>query len=96
MSPGRTSASGSSLGGPRTYAFDSDGDGVADVCSLTDHPPGPPWLVRTLWRLLVAIGSTLSRTDAGSMTVKLMLLMAVARWTTAPLRSALLPWLLAR
>ena len=23
-----------SLGGPRTYAFDSDGDGVADVCSL--------------------------------------------------------------
>ena len=23
-----------SLGGPQTYAFDSDGDGVADVCSL--------------------------------------------------------------
>ena len=23
-----------SLGGPRTYAFDGDGDGVADVCSL--------------------------------------------------------------
>ena len=23
-----------SLGGPRTYAFDSDDDGVADVCSL--------------------------------------------------------------
>ena len=23
-----------SLGGPKTYAFDSDGDGVADVCSL--------------------------------------------------------------
>ena len=23
-----------SLGGPRTYAFDSDRDGVADVCSL--------------------------------------------------------------
>ena len=23
-----------SLGGPRTYAFDSDKDGVADVCSL--------------------------------------------------------------
>ena len=23
-----------SLGGPRTYAFDSDRDGVADICSL--------------------------------------------------------------
>ena len=23
-----------SLGGPRTYAFDSDGNGVADICSL--------------------------------------------------------------
>ena len=26
--------SNASLGGPKTYAFDSDGDGVADVCSL--------------------------------------------------------------
>lgn len=25
-----------SLGGPRTYAFDSNGDGIADVCSLRD------------------------------------------------------------
>ena len=28
-----------SLGGPRTYAFDSDDDGVADVCSLPYTKP---------------------------------------------------------
>ena len=29
-----------SLGGPRTYPFDSDGDGIADVCSLDDTRRG--------------------------------------------------------
>ena len=31
---GPTHCANMSLGGPTTYAFDSDGDGVADVCSL--------------------------------------------------------------
>ena len=31
---GRTYCANSSLGGPTTYAMDSDGDGVADTCSL--------------------------------------------------------------
>ena len=34
--PGPDFCTNLSLGGPRTYAFDSDGDGIADVCSLRD------------------------------------------------------------
>lgn len=34
--PGPDFCTNRSLGGPRTYAFDSNGDGVADTCSLRD------------------------------------------------------------
>ena len=34
--PGPDFCTNLSLGGPRTYAFDSDGDGIADTCSLRD------------------------------------------------------------
>ena len=34
--PGPDYCTNLSLGGPRTYAFDSNGDGIADVCSLRD------------------------------------------------------------
>ncbi len=55
---------GMSLGGPRTYAFDSDGDGVADVCSLRTTRRATVATQNAL-ETLVAIGSTLSRTDTG-------------------------------
>ncbi|WP_420617942.1 hypothetical protein [Candidatus Poriferisocius sp.] len=32
--PGPDFCTNLSLGGPRTYAFDSNGDGIADTCSL--------------------------------------------------------------
>ena len=57
--------SGASLGGPRTYAFDSDGDGVADVCSLSTTRRATVARQNAL-TTLVAIGSTLSRTDQGN------------------------------
>ena len=56
---------GMSLGGPRTYAFDSDGDGVADVCALNTTRRATVASQNAL-ETLVAIGSTLSRTDAGA------------------------------
>lgn len=34
--PGPDFCTNLSLGGPRTYAFDSNGDGIADTCSLRD------------------------------------------------------------
>lgn len=34
--PGPDFCTNLSLGGPRTYAYDSNGDGVADICSLRD------------------------------------------------------------
>ncbi|MCY3963239.1 MAG: hypothetical protein OXG34_16500 [bacterium] len=34
--PGPDYCTSLSLGGPRTYAFDSNGDGIADTCSLRD------------------------------------------------------------
>ncbi|MDE0614234.1 MAG: hypothetical protein OXI32_07465 [bacterium] len=56
---------GQSLGGPRTYAFDSDGDGVADVCALNTTRRATVAIQNAL-DTLVAIGSTLSRTDTGA------------------------------
>ena len=56
---------GMSLGGSRTYAFDSDGDGVADVCSLKTTRRGAVAIQNAL-ETLVAIGSTLPRTDSGA------------------------------
>ena len=47
-----------SLGGPRTYAFDSDGDGVADVCSLRTTRRATVARQNAL-TTLVAIGSTI-------------------------------------
>ena len=55
---------GMSLGGPRTFAFDGDGDGVADVCALNTTRRATVAIQNAL-ETLVAIGSTLSRTDAG-------------------------------
>ena len=55
---------GMSLGGPSTFAFDSDGDGVADVCALSTTRRATVATQNAL-ETLVAIGSTLSRTDAG-------------------------------
>ena len=55
---------GMSLGGPRTFAYDSDGDGVADVCSLRTTRRGSV-AVQNALESLVRIGSTVSRTDAG-------------------------------
>ena len=56
---------GLSLGGPATYAFDSDGDGVADICSLRTTRRGTVAIQNAL-DSLVRLGSTLSRTDAGA------------------------------
>ncbi|MCQ3811928.1 MAG: hypothetical protein KTV68_15400 [Acidimicrobiia bacterium] len=56
---------GMSLGGPKTFAFDSDGDGVAEVCALNTSRRGAVAIQNAL-ETLVAIGSTLSRTDTGA------------------------------
>ena len=57
--------SNASLGGPKTYAFDSDGDGVADVCSLQTTRRATV-ASQNAMNTLIAIGSTLSRTDKGN------------------------------
>ena len=56
----------SSLGGPRTYAFDSDGDDVADVCSLRTTRRATVARQNAL-ETLIAIGSTIDviGTDGG-------------------------------
>ena len=57
---------GLSLGGPQTFAFDSDGDGVADTCSLSSTRREAVATQRAL-ETLVALGSTIDVTgkDAG-------------------------------
>ena len=47
-----------SLGGPETFAFDSDGDGVADICSL-DTTRRAAVARQNALETLVAIGSTI-------------------------------------
>ena len=54
---------GLSLGGPQTFAFDSDGDGVADTCSLSSTRREAVATQRAL-ETLVALGSTVEVTGS--------------------------------
>ena len=55
--------SNASLGGPTTYAFDSDGDGVADVCSLGTTRRATVARQNAL-DTLAALGSAINVTDS--------------------------------
>ena len=54
--------SNASLGGPKTYPFDSDGDGVTDVCSLRTTRRATV-ARRNALETLVALSSTIDVTD---------------------------------